>query len=158
MSRLTARIVPLLVCLCLLLPFGVRAQEVPNLDMEGLRNLLAQHKGRVVMLNFFATWCPPCRAEIAEIGRIYPDYEKKGVTLIGLSVDDDKSKVAPFVAKQGIAWPVYTVGADVARTYQIFSIPHNAMYDREGKLVLSEPGVADEQGLRSMFDELLKKD
>ena len=158
MSRLTARIVPLLVCLCLLLPFGVSAQEVTNLDMEGLRNLLAQHKGRVVMLNFFATWCPPCRAEIAEIGRIYPDYEKKGVTLIGLSVDDDKSKVAPFVAKQGIVWPVYTVGADVARTYQIFSIPHNAMYDREGKLVLSEPGVADEQGLRSMFDELLKKD
>ena len=158
MSRLFARIVPLLVCLCLLLPLGVGAQEVPNLDMEGLRNLLAQHKGRVVMLNFFATWCPPCRAEIAEIGRIYPDYEKKGVTLIGLSVDDDKSKVAPFVAKQGIVWPVYTVGADVARTYQIFSIPHNAIYDRKGKLVLSEPGVADEQGLRSMFDELLKKD
>ena len=158
MCRLTARIVSLLVCLCLLLPLGAVAQEVPNLDMEGLRNLLAQHKGRVVMLNFFATWCPPCRAEIAEIGRIYPDYEKKGVSLVGLSVDDDRSKVAPFATKLGISWPVYAVGADVAKAYQIFSIPHNAIYDREGKLVLSEAGVADEQGLRSMFDKLLKKD
>ena len=160
-SRLLATLVPLAQCLralCLLAPVGALAQDVKPLDLAGLRALLEQHKGRVVMLNFFATWCPPCRAEIGEISRIYADYEKKGVTLIGLSVDDDKTLVPPFVAKQGIAWPVYTVGQDVAATYRIMSIPHNAIYGKDGKLVLSEAGVADASGMRTVFDELLARE
>ena len=158
MRRLFAAIVPMLACLCLLMPRSAGAQDISHLDMDGLRSLLAQNKGSVVMLNFFATWCPPCRAEIAEISRIYPEYARKGLVIIGLSVDEDKSKVPPFVTKQKIAWPVHTVGADVAATYRIHSIPHNAVYGRDGKLLLSEAGVADEQGMRELFDKLLKED
>ena len=158
MRRLFAAIVPLLACLCLLMPRNAGAQDITHLDMDGLRTLLAQNRGSVVMLNFFATWCPPCRAEIAEISRIYPEYAKKGLVLVGLSVDEDKAKVPPFVQKQKMSWPVYTVGADIAVAYGVRSIPHNAIYGRDGKLLLSEAGVADEQGMRELFDKLLKED
>ena len=158
MFCLFAKLLPVTLFLCLLLPLQAAAQEVERLDMHGLRGLLEENRGRVVMLNFFATWCPPCRAEIAELSRIYAEYEKRGVTVIGLSVDEDTGKVPAFIGQMGITWPVYTVAPGVAVAYRISSIPHNAVYAKDGKLVLSEAGVADASGMREVFDELLAKE
>ena len=58
--------------------------------------LFVSHKGKAVMLNFFATWCPPCRMEIPDLVKIHEKYADKGVVIIGLSVDEDKNAVPGF--------------------------------------------------------------
>mgnify|MGYP001298537547 CR=1 FL=1 len=84
--------------LCLLLPCAAWAETLPSLNLAGLTDLLAKNKGKVVMLNFFATWCPPCRVEIPELIKTSKAYADKGVVIISLSVDEDP---APLCQKNG---------------------------------------------------------
>lgn len=143
--------------LCLLLPCVAWAEGLPSLNLAGLTDLLAKNKGKVVMLNFFATWCPPCRVEIPELIKTSKAYADKGVLIISLAVDEDAAPVAPFVKKMGMDYPVYLAGRDITRAYQVSSIPHNAFYAKDGTLVLSEPGMADESMLKMVIDKLLSR-
>ena len=143
--------------LCLLLPCAAWAETLPSLNLAGLTDLLAKNKGTVVMLNFLATWCPPCRVEIPELIKTSKAYADKGVVIISLSVDEDAAPVLPFVKKMGMDYPVYLAGRDITRAYQISSIPHNAFYAKDGTLVLSEPGMADESMLKMVIDKLLSQ-
>lgn len=141
--------------LCLLLPCAAWAGGLPSLDLAGLTDLLVKNKGKVVVLNFFATWCPPCRVEIPELIRTGKAYADKEVLIIGLAVDEDPAPVAPFVKKAGMEYPVYLAGRDIARAYGVSSIPHNVFYAKNGALALSEPGMADETMLKMVIDKLL---
>ena len=105
----------------------------------------------------FATWCPPCRVEIPELIKTSKAYADKGVLIISLAVDEDAAPVAPFVKKMGMDYPVYLAGRDITRAYQVSSIPHNAFYAKDGTLVLSEPGMADESMLKMVIDKLLSQ-
>ena len=96
--------------LCLLLPCAAWAETLPSLNLASLNDLLAKNKGKVVMLNFFATWCPPCRVEIPELIKTSKAYADKGVVIISLSVDEDSAPVLPFVKKMGMDYPVYLPG------------------------------------------------
>lgn len=141
--------------LCLLLPCAAWAGGLPSLNLAGLTDLLSKNKGRVVVLNFFATWCPPCRVEIPELISTGKAYANKDVLIISLAVDEDAAPVAPFVKKMGMDYPVYLAGRDITQAYQVRSIPHNAFYAKDGTLVLSEPGMADESMLKMVIDKLL---
>lgn len=96
--------------LCLLLPCAAWAETLPSLNLAGLTDLLAKNKGKVVMLNFFATWCPPCRVEIPELIKTSKAYADKGVVIISLSVDEDPAPVLPFVKKW--AWIIRCIWPD----------------------------------------------
>ena len=99
---------------CLLLPCAARAagdSPLPSLDRAGLETLLQKNKGKVVLLNFFATWCPPCRMEIPELVRVRDAYPADQLLLVGLSVDDDSAPVVPFIKKAGVNIPSILPGA-----------------------------------------------
>lgn len=146
-------LLPLL--LCLLLPCAAFADALPSLNLAGLTDLLAKNKGKVVVLNFFATWCPPCRVEIPDLVAVNKKYADKDVVIIGLSVDENTAPVAPFVKKMKMDYPVYLADRSIALAYRVSSIPHNAFYDRSGQLVLSEPGMADAEMLEMVINKLL---
>ena len=118
-------LLPLL--LCLLLPcsaLAAAADAVPKLNLSGLTDLLAKNKGKVVMLNFFATWCPPCRMEIPELVKMHKKYEGKDVVIISLSVDEKPEVKPPFVRSMGMdQFCAVTVGRDITRAFQVSSIP-----------------------------------
>ena len=147
----------LMLAFCLILSVPARADEnVQTLTLAELTDVLARNKGKVVMLNFFATWCPPCRAEIPDLIATSEAYKDRAVVLVGLSVDEDKAKVSPFMKKMGMTYPVYHVdAAEVAAVYNIRSIPHNVFYGKDGSLVLSAPGVVDSDMLKMILDKLL---
>ena len=151
-------LLPLL--LCLLLPcaaFAGSASNVPSLNLAGLTDLLAKNKGKVIMLNFFATWCPPCQVEIPELVQVNKKYADKDVLIVSLSVDEDAKAVAPFIKKMGVNYPVYMADREIARAFQVTSIPHNVFYAKGGQRVISEPGIADTEMMEMVFNKLLEQ-
>lgn len=145
---------------CLLLPISALAQGESSLrpiDQAGLKTLLEKNQGKVVMLNFFATWCPPCRKEVPELVKVRKAYPESDFLLLGLSVDEDTAPVAPFIKRTGIDYPVYLVGRDVTDVFRVTSVPHNVFIARDGRVIISEPGLADANVIRQVVDDLLKK-
>ncbi len=143
----------LLFCLCLPLP--VHAEQPQTMDVNGLTSFLTRNKGKVVLVNFFATWCPPCREEIPALIKLNREYRERGVVIIGLSCDDTAARVEPLIKKMGVDYPVYLAAKDLIAAFRVSSIPHNAFYDRDGSLLLSEAGMADERTLKMVIDKLI---
>lgn len=144
----------------LLLPCAVLAAgegAVAPLDQAGLNALLQKNKGKVVMLNFFATWCPPCRVEIPELVKVRSAYPEAELLLVGLSVDEDAAPVVPFIKKAGVNYPVYMAARDVTDAYSVTSVPHNVFFAKDGHMVISEPGMADANVIGQVMDDLLGK-
>lgn len=147
----------LLILLALLaLPALAFAGQPEPIDSAALDALLAKNRGKVVMLNFFATWCPPCRAEIPEIVKMRNKFSDDKLLVIGLSVDEDASVVNPFISKNGINYPVYMAQKDVTDAFRVSQVPHNAFFNTRGELVISEPGMADANVLDQVVNDLLK--
>lgn len=143
--------------LCLLfLPAAASAAEIASLDNAGLKALLAENRGKVIMLNFFATWCPPCRAEIPELIKLRGAWPRDRLALIGLSVDESKGAVHPFMKKNGVNYPVYMAARDITDAYNVTSVPHNAFIAPDGTLIISEPGMADANVLKQVVSDLLQ--
>ena len=144
--------------LCLALPCSaMAAPSVPTLNLAGLTDMLAKNKGKVIMLNFFATWCPPCRVEIPELVSVRKKYSEKNVLIISLSLDEDAKVVPPFVEKMKMTYPVFMADRDIAKAFKISQIPHNAFYSKDGQLILSEPGMVDAEMVEMVFKKLLEQ-
>jgi peroxiredoxin len=104
-------------------------------DLNGKSWTLKDLKGKVVLLNFWATWCPPCRKEMPDLEALYKRFGSQGLVILGID-DEEGAKVQPFIAKQGITYPVLLdPGRKVNTLFQIEGIPKTFVYDRDGKIV-----------------------
>lgn len=139
-----------------LLPFCAGAADIDTLDGAELKTLLERNRGKVIMLNFFATWCPPCRAEIPEVVKLRNEWPQDKLLVVGLSVDESKSVVPSFLKKNGVNYPVYMTARDVTDAYNVTSVPHNAFIAPDGRLIISEPGMADANVLKQVVTDLLR--
>jgi peroxiredoxin len=104
-------------------------------DLQGNRWHLQELKGKVVLVNFWATWCPPCRKEMPDLQALYDKYKDQGFMVVSIS-DEEAAKVEPFIAERKITYPVLLdPGRKVNGLFQVEGIPKSFVYDREGKLV-----------------------
>jgi peroxiredoxin len=96
---------------------------------------LKEQRGKVVVLNFWATWCPPCRKEMPDLERLYREFKDQGLVILAIS-DEDADKVRPFIAQQKVTYPILLdPGRKVNDLFQIEGIPKTFVYDRGGRLV-----------------------
>ena len=96
---------------------------------------LKEQRGKVVVLNFWATWCPPCRKEMPDLETLYQQFKEQGLVILAIS-DEDAGKVKPFIAQQKVTYPILLdPGRKVNELFQIEGIPKTFVYDRNGKLV-----------------------
>jgi len=114
--------------------------EAPDFTLNNLKSesiSLSDYKGKVIFVNFWATWCPPCRAEIPYFIDLYSKYESKGFVVLGIALDPREfSKVPGFVDQMGINYPVLLDQKGVSNLYGgIESIPTTFVVDRDGKVV-----------------------
>ncbi|WP_304007736.1 TlpA disulfide reductase family protein [Desulfovibrio piger] len=145
-------VLPLLL-LALLLPCLAQAQDFKTVELKDLTAIVAQNKGKVVMLNFFATWCPPCREEIPFLVSLASRYEGKAV-IVGLSVDEDAGALPAFLKQLKVNYPVYRASEDVIRAFNVRTIPHNVFYGKNSRLALMGSGMVSNKELTEIFDSL----
>lgn len=104
-------------------------------ELGGKTWTLKEQRGKVVVLNFWATWCPPCRKEMPDLETLYQQFKEQGLVILAIS-DEDAGKVRPFIAQQKVTYPILLdPGRKVNELFQIEGIPKTFVYDRNGKLV-----------------------
>jgi peroxiredoxin len=104
-------------------------------DLQGKTWSLRELKGKVVLVNFWATWCPPCRKEMPDLNTLYQRFKDQGFVILAVS-DEEVGKVKPFIAERNIGYPILLdPGRKVNDLFQVEGIPKSFVYDREGKLV-----------------------
>ena len=112
--------------------------------LDGQEITLSQLKGRVVLLDFWATWCGPCRESIPHLIQLYNHYRGNGFELIGMDVDKgDVETVRRFVKSMDIPYPIVVAPDDVVRSYRVTSLPATILIDKEGNLRERIAGFSD---------------
>lgn len=138
---------------------GAEQKEAPNFtlqDIEGRNVSLSDHKGKVVLIEFWATWCAPCRASIPGLERLYKAYGDKGFTVLAISLDyGELDSVRQFRAEYGITYPVLQGTDEIAIKYRVRSIPMLVLADRDGKVRNRYLGAADDDVLEKDIKPLL---
>jgi len=112
-----------------------RAEDFTVALLRGETLKLREQRGKAVMINFWATWCPPCREEMPAMERLYRRHRERGFVLLAVSVDTDASLVRPFLEQHKLTFPV-TLDAkmDLANTYGVRALPSSFLVDRHGYL------------------------
>jgi len=133
------------------------ATKAPNFTLkssEGKTIDLKKMQGKVVVLNFWATWCGPCKAEIPGFLDVYKQYKSKGLEIVGISLDQDGWKpVKPFIEHYKIAYPVVVGDGNLADAYGgIDAIPTTFVIDRKGNITNKHIGFMD----KKTFEQLVK--
>ena len=118
---------------------GAKFPDFNVTDLEGKPLSVANDKGKVVLVDFWATWCGPCVAEMPNVISAYSKYHSKGFDIIGVSLDEDKSKLTNYIQNQKVAWPQFFDGKgwsnELAVKYGIQAIPANFLLDNSGKII-----------------------
>jgi peroxiredoxin len=124
-------------------------------DLNGRPFSFSETRGKVVILDFWATWCPPCREEIPHFVALYRDYRGKGLEIVGVSLDQGGANaVKPFVKANGINYPVVIGNRKVTADYGgIRGIPTTFIIDRKGRIAEKFVGYRD----KAVFEKAIKK-
>ena len=123
------------------------------IDLTGKSWTLSALKGKVVLVNFWATWCPPCRKEMPDLQALYERFTDQGFVILSIS-DEEIDKVQPFITERHITYPVMLdPGRKVNELFQVEGIPKSFIYDREGKLVAQSIDMRTQH----QFLEMLKQ-
>ncbi len=136
-------------------PLSVAAPDFELENFAGGKVNLSDYRGRVVLLNFWATWCRPCVAETPDLVDLYKKYRDRGLVVLGVSVDrNPRAVLYPFIQKNKIDYPILLVNQRVASDYGgLTSIPTTFLIDREGIIRQQYVGYRP----KSVFEEAIKE-
>ena len=124
-----------------------------TLDGKNLR--LGEQRGRVVMVNFWATWCGPCRLEMPHLNRLYTKYRASGFVLFGVNVDEDTRNAAAAASKMGLEFPVLPdADKKVSKQYDLSAMPSTVLIDRDGKVRHVHRGYRE--GFETVYDQQIR--
>jgi len=102
---------------------------------DGTSFRLSQHRGKTVLVNFWATWCPPCREEMPAMQRLYAQHKDRGLMIVAVSIDADPAVVSPYVKESKFTFPIaLDPKAEVANKYGVRALPSSFVVDREGTM------------------------
>lgn len=124
------------------------------INSKGEKVAMEELRGKVIFMNIWATWCPPCVAEMPGINKLYNDVDKNKVAFIMLSIDQDFQKAIKFNEKKGYNFDIYRPNGSIPQIYSSQSIPTTYVIDARGNLVMTHLGMGDYNNKE--FKEFLK--
>ncbi|HMF98251.1 MAG TPA: redoxin domain-containing protein [Vicinamibacterales bacterium] len=127
-------------------------------DARGDRVALSRYKGRVVLLDFWATWCTGCKVEIPWYIEFQKVYASQGLTSIGAAMDDEGwAKVKPYLAEHPIPYSIVIGNPDLVQPYDIKNLPVTLLIDRRGRIADAHAGVVDKEKWEQEIRQLLRE-
>ena len=137
-----------------------RAPEFTLKDLSGKTVPLSAFKGKVVLLNFWATWCPPCRAEMPALNKLYRALKPRGLEIIAVSTDRSVNDIKGFLEKHRVDFPIlFDADHSASKQYRVFSMPTTFLIDRNGMIVEKFYGEYDwtEPETKGKIEKLLQQ-
>ncbi|GAB4565275.1 MAG: TlpA disulfide reductase family protein [Anaerolineae bacterium] len=137
---------------------GLIAPEIQVPRLGGGELSLREMEGQIIVLNFWATWCPPCRAEMPALERVYEERSAEGLVVIGINQMEPEAQVQAFVEEFGLTFPIgLDLDGSVSQAYRARALPMTYFIDRQGTIRdIVVGGPMSEALLRSKIDELMK--
>lgn len=139
-----------------------KVAELKLSDFSGMTNdgstfRLSDTKGKVVLLNFWATWCGPCRIEIPDLIKVQTKYKDKGLILVGLSQDDNLDIATKFAKENGLNYPILIGSPKTQQELGFEGIPTSVLLDRDGKIVWMQTGINPNGSTEALLSEQIEK-
>ena len=132
---------------------GDKAKEITLPDAKGKNINLSSLKGKVVLIDFWASWCVPCRKKVPEIKKTYSKFKPKGFEIYGISLDDDATSWKQAIKEDRITWlHVNDAKGDVAGLWNVNYIPNTFLLDKTGKIIAINPSLEE---LNTLLQKLL---
>jgi len=139
---------------------GFLAPEFKLETSAGQSIALTDYRGKAVLVNVWATWCPPCRAEMPTIEKVYQEYQNQGLVVLGVdsTIQDDPTAIAPFIKQYDITFPILLdINGEASNLYELHSLPTSFFIGRDG--IIKEVvvgGPMSEALLRTNIEEIMK--
>ncbi len=124
------------------------------MDLDGNEISLSDFNGKVLILNFWATWCPPCREEIPDFVEVYNEYESEDVQFIGVS-NEDISTLRSFVEDYNISYPILIDDENIMGKWGISAIPTTFVFDKDGQIISKSVGTMTREQLVNIIEDAL---
>ncbi len=136
---------------------GYLAPDFEIKDYQGQTIKLSDYRGQPVLINFWATWCPPCRAEMPEIEAAYRKFKKDGMVVLGVDAREDNASVRKYVEDNGYSWsmPMDYQGNLIA-SYGVAAFPTSFFIDRQGFIRATQVGGMDKKGLDERLSKIMQ--
>lgn len=142
------------------LPAGIAGLQLTDFSgptSDGQTFRLSDTRGKVVLLNFWATWCPPCREEIPDLIKVQEKYKDRGFTIVGVSQDDTLATATRYVKQNGMNYPVLIGDPQTQRELNFQGIPTSVLLDKEGKIVWMQEGINPSVPMETVLSEQIEK-
>ena len=124
---------------------------------EFTEETLAQYKSQAVVLNFWATWCVPCRREMPDLEAVYRKYRDQGLVVLAINASESSEDIAAFVSKMGLTFPILRDSQRKATdAYDVRFLPTTVFLNRDGRVVTREVGILDQAKMSLQIEPLLK--
>lgn len=132
------------------------APEIQLVDLQGKPVQLSDYRGQVVLLNNWAIWCPPCKAEMPVLQAFYDRYREKGFSIIGIEAGEQPESVSEFVNEYQLTFPIWPDPQQLSMSaFQAFSLPNSYVIDRTGVVRLAWTGAISDAMLENYVTPLL---
>ena len=134
---------------------GKDAADFKLSSLDGKEFSLQALRGQVVLLDFWATWCGPCRKDLPALEKIYGEFRDRGLVMVGMNAGEDKETVSKFLAANRLSYPIaLAAGMEILQNYSVTAFPTLVLIDRDGKIVLYHVGSGSEVELREALGKL----
>ncbi len=134
------------------------APELKLTDLSGSPTALTDYRGKVVLVNMWATWCPPCKAEMPTLEAFYRKYQDQGFIIVGLNDGETRDVVAPFVNEHGLTFPIWLDEQYASeKAFNTVNLPSSYVIDRQGTVRLMWIGAISPRVLEKYVPDVIKE-
>ena len=130
---------------------------VEAINTDSLNKEISEAKSQLLIVDFWATWCSPCKKQLPVLLNLYEKYKSKGLSIIGVAMDYNAQNVNKFLKNSDINYPIYLGNEDIAYIYKVKAVPTMHIYDRSGNLLKTHAGFISECELSQIIEDVLSE-